>query len=118
MNPVIMFLLNGLAVLLAAYLLPGVDVKHYGYALLVAAILALINTLIKPVLIILTIPITLVTFGLFLLVINALMILLADWLVPGFEVNGFWWALLFSLVVSLFNSLFADLLKDRSSGYH
>ncbi len=118
MKPVLMFLLNGLSVLLTAYLLPGVDVKHYGYALLVAAILAIINTLVRPVLIVLTIPITLVTFGLFLLVINALMILLADWLVPGFDVNGFWWALLFSLVVSLFNSLFSDLVKDRPSGYY
>jgi putative membrane protein len=77
----------------------------------VALMLALINTVIRPVLIVLTIPITLITFGLFLLVINALMIELADWLVPGFEVHGFWWALLFSLVVSVFNSLFSDLLK-------
>lgn len=111
MRSVLLFLCNGLSVLLAAYLLPGVHVRHYGHALLVAALLALINTVIRPVLIILTIPITLVTFGLFLLVINALMILLADWLVPGFEVWGFWWALLFSLVVSLFNSLFSDLVK-------
>lgn len=113
MSSIIRFFLNGLAVLLAAYLLPGVEVEHYGYALLVAAILALINTFIKPVLIILTIPITLVTFGLFLLVINALMIQLADWLIDGFEVRNFWWALLFSLVVSLFNSLFSDLLKTQ-----
>ncbi|MCS6975170.1 MAG: phage holin family protein [Cyclobacteriaceae bacterium] len=113
MISIIRFFLNGLAVLLSAYLLPGVEVEHYGYALLVAAILALINTFIKPVLIILTIPITLVTFGLFLLVINALMIQLADWLIDGFEVRNFWWALLFSLVVSLFNSLFSDLLKTQ-----
>ncbi len=110
MRGVILFLLNGLAVLLAAYLLPGVEVAHYGYALLVALLLALINTIVRPVLIVLTIPITLVTLGLFLLVINALMIQLADWLIAGFKVNGFWWALLFSLVVSLFNSLFTDLV--------
>jgi putative membrane protein len=113
MNGVIRFLLNGLAVLLAAYLLPGVHVEHYGYALLVALVLALVNAIIKPVLIVLTIPITFVTFGLFLLVINALMILLVDWLVGGFEVDGFWWALGFSLIISLFNSLFGDLTKER-----
>jgi putative membrane protein len=64
---------------------------------------------------VLTIPVTFVTFGLFLLVINALMILLVDWLVGGFTVDGFWWALLFSLILSLFNSLFNDLTKQRNN---
>ncbi|MCU0398589.1 MAG: phage holin family protein [Cyclobacteriaceae bacterium] len=115
MNGVIRFLLNGLAVMLTAYLLPGVHVEHYGYALLVALLLAIVNAVIKPVLVILTIPITFVTLGLFLLVINALMILLVDWLVPGFEVDGFWWALGFSLILSLFNSLFNDLTKQKNN---
>jgi putative membrane protein len=112
---IITFLLNGLSVLLAAYLLPGVHVHHYGYALLAALVMGLINMFIKPLLIILTIPVTILTFGLFLLVINALLVQLAGWLVPGFEVGNFWWALLFSLVVSLFNSMFADLL-NRTAG--
>lgn len=115
MNGVIRFLLNGLAVLLTAYLLPGVHVEHYGYALLVALVLAIVNAIIKPILVVLTIPITFVTFGLFLLVINALMIMLVDWLVGGFTVDGFWWALLFSLILSLFNSLFDDLTKQKSN---
>jgi len=115
MNGIIRFLLNGLAVLLTSYLLPGVDVTHYGYALLVALVLALVNAIIKPVLIVLTIPVTVITFGLFLLVINALMILVVDYFVPGFTVNGFWWALLFSLILSLFNSLFNDLTKSKSN---
>lgn len=115
MNGVIRFLLNGLAVLLTAYLLPGVHVEHYGYALLVALVLAVVNAIIKPILVVLTIPITFVTFGLFLLVINALMILLVDWLIGGFTVDGFWWALLFSLILSLFNSLFNDLTKKKHS---
>ncbi len=114
MNGVVRFLLNGLAVLLTAYLLPGVHVEHYGYALLVAVLLAIVNAVIKPILVLLTIPITFVTFGLFLLVINALMILLVDWLInSGFEVDGFWWALAFSLILSLFNSLFSDLTKQQ-----
>jgi putative membrane protein len=110
MNGIIRFLLSGLAVMLTGYLLPGVSVEHYGYALLVAIVLSLANLIVKPILIILTIPITIVTFGLFLLVINAVIILLVDTLIPtGFEVAGFWWALAFSLILSIFNSLFADL---------
>ncbi|HEX5172463.1 MAG TPA: phage holin family protein [Cyclobacteriaceae bacterium] len=110
MNSIIRFLLSGLAVLLTAYLLPGVSVEHYGYALLVAVVLSLANLIIKPILVFLTIPITIVTLGLFLLVINAVIILLVDYLIPsGFEVNGFWWALAFSLILSLFNSLFSEL---------
>jgi len=107
MNQVIRFLLSGLAVLLTAYLLPGVEVRHFGYALLVAAVLSLINAIVKPLLIVLTIPVTVLTLGLFLLVINALMILLVDYLVPGFQVDGFWWALAFSIILSLFNSMFS-----------
>ena len=112
MNGIIRFLLSGLAVLLTAYLLPGVDVTNFGYALLVAAVLSLANAIVKPILVILTIPITVLTLGLFLLVINALIILLVDYFVPGFEVNGFWWALAFSLILSIFNSMFADLAGE------
>ncbi len=115
MNLIIRLLLNGLAVVLTAYLLPGVNVKDYGTALIVALVLAVINVVIKPILVILTIPITILTLGLFLLVINAAMILLVSNLVGGFEVRGFWWALLFSLILSIFNSLFNDLAgkKDK-----
>lgn len=108
------FLLNGLAILLSAYILPGVHVEHYGYALLAALGLAAANLLVKPILVLLTIPLTVVTLGLFLLVINSLIILLVSAWVPGFEVDGFWWALLFGLVVSLFNSLFNDVLGKKS----
>ena len=113
MNGIVRFLLSGLAVLLTAYLLPGVAVEGYWYALLVALVISLANVLVKPVLVILTIPITFVTFGLFLLVINAAIILLVDYFLDGFTVDGFWWALAFSLILSLFNSLFADLSKNK-----
>lgn len=115
MNGIVRFLLSGLAVLITAYLLPGVDVTHYGYALLVAAVLSLANVIVKPILIILTIPVTILTLGLFLLVINAFIILLVDFLVPGFHVDGFWWALAFSLILSIFNSLFNDFSKDKNN---
>jgi putative membrane protein len=112
---IIRFLLSGLAVMLTSYLLPGVRVEHYGYALLVAALLSIVNVVVKPVLIIFTIPITIFTLGLFLLVINALMILLVSWLVPAFQVDGFWWALAFSLILSVFNSMFSEFFRDKKS---
>ncbi len=113
MNWIIRLLLNGLAVVLTAYLLPGVDVNDYGTALIVALILAIVNVVVKPVLVVLTIPITILTLGLFLLVINAAIILFVDNLVSGFVVRGFWWALLFSLILSIFNSLFNDLVGKK-----
>jgi putative membrane protein len=113
MNLIIRFLLNGLAVVLTAYILPGVSVEGYGTALIVALILSIVNVLIKPVLVVLTIPITILTLGLFLLVINAALILFVDNLVSGFLVDNFWWALLFSLIMSIFNSLFNDLAGKK-----
>lgn len=113
MNGIVRFLLSGLAVLLTAYLLPGVQVEHYGYALLVAAVLSFANVIVRPILVVLTIPITVLTLGLFLLVINALIILLVDYLVPNFNVDGFWWALAFSLILSIFNSMFSEMSRPR-----
>jgi putative membrane protein len=113
MNWIARFLLNGLAVFLAAYLLPGVDVDGYGSALIVALVLSVANGIVKPFLIVLTIPITILSLGLFLLVINAIIILLVDYLVSGFNVDGFWWALLFSLIMSVFNSMISDLSKEK-----
>lgn len=107
--------MSGLAVLLTAYLLPGVHVNHYGYALLAAFAISIANGVVKPILVILTIPITIFTLGIFLLVINAVVILIVDYFVPGFNVDGFWWALAFSLVLSIFNSMFTDLSKEKKS---
>ncbi len=105
MNFIITILVNGLAVFLTAYFLKGVTVKNYLYALLVAVVLAVVNAIIKPVLIILTIPITILTLGLFILVINALLIMLVDYLLSGFKVKNFGWALLFSIVLSIVNAV-------------
>lgn len=104
MRILIKIVLNTLAVVVAAYVLPGVMVDSALTALVVAVVLGVINAVLRPVLVVLTFPITVVTLGLFLFVINACMILLVDRLVPGFAVDGFWWALLFSLVVSLVGS--------------
>lgn len=113
MNIILRFLLNGLAVLATAYLLPGVDVTDYQTALITALVLSIANIIIKPLLILFTIPITVMTLGLFLLVINSIIILVADYFVTGFTVNGFWWALAFSLIMSIFNSIIDDILKDK-----
>lgn len=108
------FLLNGVLVMLCAYLLPGVHVEHYGYALLAAIVLSGANLIIRPLLIILTLPVTLITFGIFLLVINAVVIMIVSAVSPGFSVDGFWWALLFSLLLSVFNSMINDLSSKKN----
>lgn len=105
MNILIQLLLGGVAVFITQYLLPGVHVESFWTGVVVAALIALLNLTIKPILIVLTIPITIVTLGLFLLAINAILILLAAQIVPGFTVDGFWWALLFGLILGLVNSL-------------
>ena len=92
------------AVLFCAYLLPGVHVDGFLGALFVALALALLNEFVRPLLVFFTIPATLFTFGLFLLVINAVIIMLADWIVESFKVDGFWWALLFSLLLTITKS--------------
>lgn len=104
-------LVTALAVLVTAYLLPGVHVTSFLWALLVAAVLGFLNATIKPLMIIITIPVTVFTLGLFLLVINAVVILLASAIIPGFSVDGFWWALGFSLILSLINSIFNNLVS-------
>jgi len=109
MRLIIKILISSLAVMLSAWLLPGVSIDDYFTAITVAIVLGLLNAFIKPLLIIFTIPITILSFGLFLLVINALIILMVDGFVGGFEVNGFWWALLFSLVLSFTSSIMEGL---------
>lgn len=88
-----------------SYILKGIKMDTFWTAIILAVVLAVLNAILKPILIILTFPITIVTFGLFLFVINAAMILLADNLIEGFTVEGFWWALLFSLLLSIVTSV-------------
>ncbi|WP_268033627.1 phage holin family protein [Algoriphagus sp. PAP.12] len=106
-------ILGGISVLIAEFFLSGIHIDSWVTGFLLAAILILINLTIKPLMIVLTLPLTLMTFGLFLLVINALVILLADKIIPGFQVDGFWWALLFAIVLSIINSLFGNNLNSN-----
>ncbi len=101
MGIIIKWLLNGVAIVITAYLLPGVSLSGFGAALITALVLGLINTFIKPVLMLLTLPLNILTLGLLTFVINALLIMLTSALVSGFTVHGFGWALLFSLVLSI-----------------
>lgn len=101
MGIIIKWLLNGVAIVITAYLLPGVSLTGFGAALVTALVLGLINTFIKPVLMLLTLPLNILTLGLLTFVINALLIMLTSALVSGFTVHGFGWALLFSLVLSI-----------------
>lgn len=113
LNILIQLVLAAVAVLITQYILPGVHVESFLTALVIAALIALLNITVKPLLILLTIPITLLTLGLFLLAINAILILIAAAIVPGFSVDGFWWALLFGLVLGLINSLLGVSLGEQ-----
>ena len=113
MNLLAKILVNGLAVLIAAYLLPGIHVDGMVTAVIIAAVLILLNLVVKPILVILTFPITVITLGLFLLVINALIIMLASSIVPGFKVDGFWWALLFSIILSIIQMIFESIREPQ-----
>ena len=118
MNLFTRLLISSVAVTIATYLLPGIAITGSSLdafitAFIVAVIISLLNVTVKPILIILTIPITVVTLGLFLLVINALVIMIAESIVRGFIVDSFWWALIFSLLLSVINSLLTDLNRNQ-----
>ena len=98
--------------MIADYLMTGVSIDTWTTGFILAAVIILLNFTLKPIMILLTFPITMVTFGLFLLVINASVILLAEQLIPGFVVQSFWWALGFSLVLSLINGIFGNSLSS------
>lgn len=99
------FILTAIVTYALAYFLPGAHLDGFGDALLLVLVLAVLNAVLKPILKILGFPITVLTLGLFLLVINAAIVLLADWVLPGFKLDGFLAALLFSIVLSLVTSV-------------
>lgn len=107
-------LLTALAVIVLSSFLPGIDVgSNYFTALIVAIAIAFLNMFVRPLLVFFTLPATLVTFGLFLLVINAIIVLLAGKLVDGFHVSGFWTALIFSILLSIFRSYLFSFFEDE-----
>jgi len=105
MNLLLRIVITALLVMLISYFLPGVSVASFFTAVLVAIVLGLLNLTVKPILLIFTLPITVLTLGLFLLVINAIVIILCDVIVGGFEVSSFWTAVIFSIILSVFQSI-------------
>ncbi len=111
-NFIIKLFLNSVAVLLASYMLHGVHVESFGYAIIIALTLSLLNVFIKPLLIIFTLPVTILSLGIFLLFINTIIIEIAAYLIGrGFQVDSWWWAFLFSILLSILNSILENLLK-------
>ncbi len=115
MNLIVRLLINALIIMGLAWALPGIGVESYWTALVVAIILGLLNIFVKPILIILTIPFTILSLGLFHFVINALIIMLAGYMIDGFSVDGFWWALLFSILMTVLNSVLEGSRRDKDT---
>lgn len=113
MNLLIRILLTAVLVVVIAHFMPGVAVASFTTSIIVAVVLGLLNVFIKPILILLTLPVTLLTFGLFLLVINALMILLCSEIVGGFHVESFWTAVFFSIILSISQSILYGMSNDK-----
>jgi len=111
MTLLLVWILNAVALLAVAYLLPGITVASFGSAMWAALILGLVNMLVKPVLILLTLPITIVTLGLFLFVINALLFWFVGSMLTGFKVSGFWWAVIGAIVYSLISGFLTNLIS-------
>jgi putative membrane protein len=105
MNLLLRILVTAILVMAIAYFMPGVRVDSFMTSVIVAIVLGLLNIFIKPILVLFTLPVTIITFGLFLLVINALIILLCTEIVDGFEVKSFWTALFFSIILSFLQSV-------------
>lgn len=110
---IVVWILNAVALLAVAYVLPGIVVASFWSAMLAALVLGLLNALVKPFLILLTLPITIVTMGLFLIVLNALMFWWAGSMLRGFQVDGFWWAVAGAILYSLIASLFSMLIFQQ-----
>lgn len=113
MKYIINLILTALLVVALSYMLPGVSTSSFLSAIIVSLVISLLNLLVRPILVLFTIPITIITFGLFLLVVNTLIILMADWLVgPAFETDGFWWAFIFAILLALGRYLLARITGE------
>jgi putative membrane protein len=107
------WLIIALALWVTAYILPGVHIESNQALAIAAIVLGLLNALVRPILTLLTLPITILTLGLFYLLVNGFTFLLASKVVPGFGVSGFWWAVLGALVVSIVSAFVGSFVKDE-----
>ncbi len=110
----VVWLIHTLALLGVAYLLPGVTIGSFGAALVAALVLGLVNTVIRPILILLTLPATILTLGLFIFVINGLLFWFVGSFIQGFSVAGFWWGVAGAILYSVFSWLLASLVLVRN----
>ncbi|MEJ7588811.1 MAG: phage holin family protein [Ferruginibacter sp.] len=115
MNFILRLLITAAVAYGLSKILSGVTIDSFSTAIIFAIVLAILNTIVKPLLILLTLPITIITLGIFLFVINALVILLADNLIGGINVEGFFWALIFSLILSVLSSLLISMLDKEGN---
>jgi putative membrane protein len=116
MNFIMRIIVTSIVAFGLSYILSGVHIDTFWTAIVLAVVLAILNAIVKPILILLTFPITLVTLGLFLLVINAIIIEIADSLLKDFSVDSFWWALLFSLLLSIVTSVLYKEKREEKKG--
>ncbi len=114
MNLILRWILFALAIMLTAWIVPGISVTNFLSAMLVVVIIALINIFVKPLIMFITLPINFLTLGIFTFVINALLLMLAGYLAPGFAVNGFWSALFGSLILSLLGIVINMIGKEKA----
>ena len=105
MNLIIRLLITAAAAFLLTYVVPGVKFDGFTSAIIFAIVLGLLNLFVKPILSLFGLPLTIITLGLFALVINAVIILIADYFIDGMTIDGFWWAFIFSIALSLITSL-------------
>lgn len=105
MSTLLNIILSTIAVFVTGYILPGVKVSSFWVAIVVAIVLGILNSFIRPVLLLLTLPINILTLGLFTFVIMGFMVWLASLIIPGFEVSNFWWCMLFAVVLAIINSI-------------
>jgi len=113
MGFLIRWLILTVAIIVASYLLEGIHISGFFSAFFAAAALGILNALFRPILIILTLPINILTLGLFTFIINALMLKMASGVIPGFEVYGFWTAVFGSLIISVVSWLLNSFISDR-----
>ena len=113
MKILLTWIIGALAILLSAWIVPGVNIAGFGASLLAALILGAVNAVIRPIIIILTLPINILTLGLFTLVINVAMVALVALIIPGFSIANFWTALIFTIILSIITWIMEGVIKEE-----
>src|SRR3989344_181167 len=113
MKTITHWFISALAIIITAYILPGVHVSGFVSALIMALVLGIVNSFIRPILLILTLPITIITLGLFLLVLNTLLIMFSAYIVPGIAIDGFLWAFIFGIILAIVSSFLDKILEEK-----